>query len=86
MATYKGVPKLKTLNYIKDSYGGKNENGGRKCIFRQSKEYKRRGSDPSVAGITINTVEWGVGLDNQPVPCYDPPTSPDHDLVLDKAA
>lgn len=86
MATYKGVPKLQQLNHLKDTYGGKNENGGRKCVFSQAKEYKRRGSSPSVAGITSHTVEWGLGIDRKPVPYYHPPVSQDYNLVLDKAA
>lgn len=40
MKPYNGVPKLKQLSHLKENYKGKNENGGRKCFFTQSKAYK----------------------------------------------
>ena len=40
MRPYKGVPELKQLPASKENYKGKNDAGGRKAAFSQSREYK----------------------------------------------
>ena len=39
MRPYKGVPELKQLPATKENYRGKNDAGGRKAVFSQSREY-----------------------------------------------
>ena len=39
MRPYKGVSKLKQLPATKPGYKGKNDAGGRKAVFSQSREY-----------------------------------------------
>ena len=39
MRPYNGVPELKRLPYTKKNYRGKNDAGGRKAVFSQSREY-----------------------------------------------
>lgn len=40
MKAYSGRAEIKQLPYLKPEYKGKNSNGGRKCMFKTSREYK----------------------------------------------
>jgi len=42
MKPYSGLGIIKQLPHLKENYRGKNMNGGRKCLFTQSREYRRR--------------------------------------------
>jgi len=56
---YAGVPKLKQLPHVKPGYKGKNDAGGRRCVFAQSQAYKqsnRHNQWPS--GVTKIASPW----------------------------
>jgi hypothetical protein len=62
MATYKGAKKIKQLPCTKKKYNRKNDAGGRKAVFSQSKEYKRKCniSGHWASGVTKGAREWGT--------------------------
>jgi len=50
MKTYSGPGIINQLAHLREDYKGKNMNGGRKCLFTQSKAYKN--------GYCPNATSW----------------------------
>ena len=66
---YSGVPELKQLPATKEDYGGKNDAGGRKAVFAQSAEYKRRNKMGNVKGYFYK-YHWPSGVSKIATPWY----------------